>query len=825
MVSAITIYALREIPKRQASARISAPSVAKTIWEGWQFLGHTVVVRGLVIGMVGAFAAGGVVVGLGPSYIRNTLNGGSAGWGAVFTAIFVGLAAGMFLGLRILRGFSRRRLFGLSIVGAGIPLVLIGLIPNLVIVVFLVVLLGAFAGIAYVTGYTIVGTEVDDETRGRTFAFLQSGIRVILFAVIAIAPLLAAGFTALVHAVSGGNTLRIAHIDYAAVGYNIVLMLSAIVAVWLGVVSYQQMDDRRGVPLRDDLVAAVRGEPFTPVPGHPNGTQPHAAPRRGLLIAFEGGEGAGKSSQARLLAIWLRDQGYDVIATHEPGATKVGMRLRALLLDTSHAGLTARAETLMYAADRAEHVETVIVPALERGSVVVTDRYVDSSIAYQGRGRNQPVSEVAGLNKWATGGVEPDLTILLDLPPAAGLNRRVASADRLEAEPAEFHERVREGFLAQAAAAPERYLVLDATKPPGELSVADPGTGPRPAARSGAVGGRRLDREFPGHRGMTGTAVFGDLVGQEDVVAELRRAAGAAAAVLRGEPATGMTHAWLFTGPPGSGRSVAARAFAAALLCEDGGCGQCPSCHQVRAGTHADLLLVRPDGLSYGVRQTRNLVLRAAGAPSGGRWRVVLFEDADRATEQAANALLKAIEEPAPRTVWLLCAPSAEELVTTIRSRCRLVVLRTPPADGVAGVLTAEGVDPERALAAARAAQGHIGRARRLATDPQAARRRDEVLAVPPRLSGVGPALRRRRGPGQGRRGGGRRDLRRARPARARSVAPGVRRRLDRQGGGQRRPGRGGRSEGTGGPAEVPGDPAEARRARPRPARPGGLLP
>jgi len=235
--------------------------------------------------------------------------------------------------------------------------------------------------------------------------------------------------------------------------------------------------------------------------------------------------------------------------------------------------------------------------------------------------------------------------------------------------------------------------------------------------------------------------VFGDLVGQDAVVAELRQAAGAAAAVLRGEPATGMTHAWLFTGPPGSGRSVAARAFAAALLCPDGGCGQCPSCHQVRAGTHADLLLVRPDGLSYGVRQTRNLVMRAAGAPSGGRWQVVLFEDADRATEQAANALLKAIEEPAPRTVWLLCAPSAEELVTTIRSRCRLVVLRTPPAEAIAGVLSREGVDPARALAAARAAQGHIGRARRLATDSEAAQRRDEVLAVPPRLAGIGPAL------------------------------------------------------------------------------------
>src|SRR5205814_1237201 len=148
--------------------------------------------------------------------------------------------------------------------------------------------------------------------------------------------------------------------------------------------------------------------------------------------------------------------------------------------------------------------------------------------------------------------------------------------------------------------------------------------------------------------------------------------------------------------------------------CPGAGCGHCGSCHQVWAGTHADLMLVRPDGLSYGVKQTRGLVLRAAGAPSGGRWHVVLFEDADRATEQAANALLKAIEEPAPRTVWLLCAPSAEELVTTIRSRCRLVVLRTPPSEAIAAALAAEGVSHDRAARAARAAQGHIGRARRL---------------------------------------------------------------------------------------------------------------
>jgi DNA polymerase-3 subunit delta' len=225
--------------------------------------------------------------------------------------------------------------------------------------------------------------------------------------------------------------------------------------------------------------------------------------------------------------------------------------------------------------------------------------------------------------------------------------------------------------------------------------------------------------------------VFAELAGQERVIGQ-----------LEGALAGAMTHAWLFTGPPGSGRSVAARAFAAALLCPRGGCDECANCHQVQAGTHADLLLVRPDGLSYGVKQTRDLVLRAAGSPSGGRWRVVLFEDADRCTEAAANALLKAIEEPAPRTVWLLCSPSAEDLVTTIRSRCRVMTLTVPPAEAVASVLSSrDGIGYDEALVAARVAQGHVGRARRLATDADAAARRNTVLQVPVRATSLGPAL------------------------------------------------------------------------------------
>jgi dTMP kinase len=367
-----------------------------------------------------------------------------------------------------MQGLSRRRLFGVSIMFAALPLAATALIPNLIVTVILVIVIGACAGVAYVTGYTIIGLEVDDATRGRTFAFLQSGIRVILFAVIAIAPVLAGAFNAVIGS-GGAANFRFAGFYYGNVGYNLVLLLAAGFALVLGRLAYRQMDDRKGVPLRADLARVFRANRRQAVPnGAVEVRQAHRRP--GLFLALEGGEGAGKSTQARLLAIWLRDQGYDVVATHEPGATKIGMRLRALLLDTAHAGLDPRAEALMYAADRSEHVHALIIPALERGAVVVTDRYVDSSLAYQGAGRLLEVSEIAEINKWATGGLTPDLTVLLDLSPAAGLERRHSSADRLEAEPPDFHQRVRAGFLALAEAEPARYLVLDATQSEFDIS-------------------------------------------------------------------------------------------------------------------------------------------------------------------------------------------------------------------------------------------------------------------------------------------------------------------------------------------------------------------
>lgn len=241
----------------------------------------------------------------------------------------------------------------------------------------------------------------------------------------------------------------------------------------------------------------------------------------------------------------------------------------------------------------------------------------------------------------------------------------------------------------------------------------------------------------PAAAGETVGRVWSQLVGQESAVELLSSAAESAAALVSGrttDPGS-MTHAWLFTGPPGSGRSVAARTFAAALQCTvDAGCGRCQGCHTTLAGTHADVKLVVPEGLSISVAEMRALVQAAARRPTTGQWQIVIIEDADRLTEGASNALLKAVEEPPERTVFLLCAPSdhPDDISVTIRSRCRSVNLRTPSPRSIATVLVErDGIDPERARWAASVCGGHVGRARRLATDENARARREAVLRIP----------------------------------------------------------------------------------------------
>jgi len=449
--SAITIYLLREIPKSSDRVATATTNIARSFLDGWQFVWSTKLIRGLVVGMLGAFAAGGAVVGLARTYVGD-LGGGDAAYGMLFGAVFTGLAAGMALGPKTFAGFSRRRLFGLSLSMAGFSLVLLAAIPNLVMAVLIALMLGSFAGIAWVSGFTMLGLEVKDEVRGRTFAFVNSLIRITLVLVLALAPTIAA--------VIGRHSIDFAHVTLHYNGAAFTMLLGGIVAIGVGVVSYIQMDDRKGVPLFKDLAEALRGDVGVAT----------LFEKQGIFIAFEGGEGSGKSTQAIRLRDWFLKRDFEVVLTREPGGTELGVQLRRVLLDNGTGAVAPRAEALLYAADRAEHVFSVVRPALSRGSVVITDRYVDSSIAYQGSGRILPSEDVLRVSRWATEGLIPDLTILLDVPSDIGL-ARCATLDRLESEPQEFHERVRRSFLQLATVEPDRYFVVDATGTPDDVAI------------------------------------------------------------------------------------------------------------------------------------------------------------------------------------------------------------------------------------------------------------------------------------------------------------------------------------------------------------------
>ncbi|UYM03389.1 dTMP kinase [Solicola gregarius] len=439
---------MRDIPRGSSIAAEDQAGLVRTILDGWAYIRDTDVVRGLVVGIVGAFGAGGVVIGLGRVYATD-LGADDAGYGVLFGCVFLGLGTGMWLGPRTLPRVSRRRLFGLGLIAAGATLAVISLIGNMVLAAVLVVVLGYFAGISWITGYTLLGLEVADDVRGRTFALVQSLIRIALALVLALGPAVAG--------LIGAHRWRIT--DHASLTYSgaqFTFLIAAAVAVVVGVSAYRRMNDRPGVTLREELT----GPP-------PRGRYSE----RGTFVALEGGEGAGKSTQARLLADALRDGGYDVLLTHEPGDTPVGATLRKILLDVETGTLSHRTEALLYAADKAEHVDTVVQPALDAGKVVITDRYVDSALAYQGAGRELTRDEVEDVTRWATAQLRPHLTVLLDVEPDVGLGR-FDSPDRLESEPVDFHTRVRDSFRELAAADPEHYLVVDAHGSRDEIAAA-----------------------------------------------------------------------------------------------------------------------------------------------------------------------------------------------------------------------------------------------------------------------------------------------------------------------------------------------------------------
>ncbi|WP_125263733.1 dTMP kinase [Streptomyces alboflavus] len=381
------------------------------------------------------------------------LQGGPVTYGLFVFALTGGTVAGIRTAPALLPSLSRRRLLALAITVTGVALLAAGLVPDVTTVLLILGLAGLAAGIAANLGHALLDQEVEDYRRARTTEHLQAVVRLFVALAALVAPLLAA--------VIGPHRMVNGKFVFDHGGASFTLMLVGALLLPVAALVLAKADDRQGVPLRHDLRDALRG-----------GDDPvQAAADSGFFIALEGGDGAGKSTQAEALAEWIRAKGHEVVVTREPGATPVGKRLRSILLDVSSAGLSHRAEALLYAADRAEHVDTVVRPALARGAVVISDRYIDSSVAYQGAGRDLSPTEVARINRWATGGLVPHLTVLLDVAPEAARERFTEAPDRLESEPAEFHARVRSGFLTLAAADPGRYLVVDAAQEPEAVTT------------------------------------------------------------------------------------------------------------------------------------------------------------------------------------------------------------------------------------------------------------------------------------------------------------------------------------------------------------------
>jgi len=444
LYTAYIVYQLKEIPKGPATKGSANENIGKALIDGFKFVNNNKVIRGLIFGMLGAFFAAGAVIGLARTFVGD-LQAGDAAYGILFGSVFTGLALGISLGPKIFSQFSRRRLFGAALTISSIFLLLLALISNLVLAIGITVFLGAFAGVSWVTGFTMLGLEVEDEVRGRTFAFVQSLIRISLVLVLAIAPVIAAAI--------GKHSFNINGTKLEYNGAAFTMFFAGIIGTLVGIFSYRQMRDRPTISLWSDVMAAFRGE-LGGITG---------AVKTGIFISFEGGEGSGKSTQTELLKTYLESIGETVVLTREPGGTPIGIKLRKILLDNETGDISPRAEALIYAADRANHVYSVIKPALDKGEIVITDRYLDSSIAYQGAGRILQPAEVARISRWATETLTPVLTIIMDLPAEIGLGR-LQSTDRIESEPLAFHERVRQEFLNLANIDPERYFVVDATQ-------------------------------------------------------------------------------------------------------------------------------------------------------------------------------------------------------------------------------------------------------------------------------------------------------------------------------------------------------------------------
>lgn len=441
MVSGVPI----RTPPVRPMGRFDLSRVWRDIVDGVNFLREDSIASAMSGGIVIAFGAVGAVLAIGPIFVGATLSAGTAGWGILVVAFGVGMGIGMASANQLVRFVEREWVFVWSLVAAAGTLFVLAAMPNLGFAAFVSVWLGLFCGSAWVNGYTLLQENVVDEYRGRTFGSLTVLSRLGLFLSLALFPILSG--------IYGNHDFYVGGQRIDLSGTRLALWTAGLLVLAAGLNTRRLLGRHR----------LSRPQPLTLVP------KLKRPPATGLFIAFEGVEGSGKGTQIRLAEEYLRSIGLDVLVTREPGGTDLGEKIRTTLLDPGTGKLDPRAEALLFAASRAQTVTSVIRPALAEGKIVVCDRYVDSSLAYQGWGRGLGEQDVLTLNVWATQGLFPDLVILLHVEPELGLLRSTEAPDRIELEGQDFHAKVSDAYLKIAEEHPERFVVVQADKAPAEV--------------------------------------------------------------------------------------------------------------------------------------------------------------------------------------------------------------------------------------------------------------------------------------------------------------------------------------------------------------------
>jgi dTMP kinase len=446
------------IPIRARRAAVQQRFDASRVWrdtvDGVRFLREDSVAAAMTGGIVVAFAAVGAVLAIGPVFVANTLEAGASGWGIIVTAFGVGMAIGMASSAQVVKVVEREVGFVWSLLAAAAALLLLASMPNLAWAAVLTVWLGAFCGLAWVSGYTLLQLNVADEFRGRTFGSLTVLARGVLFLSLAFFPALSDLLERLVTAALEAGDFFVGGQRFDLSGTRLALWVAAAGVIAAGVGTRAMLKRYRlSRPVALTLVPKLKRPPAT-----------------GLFIAFEGVEGAGKGTQIARAEAYLKERHLDVLVTREPGGTRTGEQIRDVLLDPETGTIDPRAEALLFAASRAQTVTAVIRPALAEGKVVICDRYVDSSLAYQGWARGLGEQDVLTLNVWATQGLFPDLVVLLHLEPEKGLLRSTDRPDRMELEGGDFHAKVADAYLKIAEEHPERFVVIDADRDPDAVA-------------------------------------------------------------------------------------------------------------------------------------------------------------------------------------------------------------------------------------------------------------------------------------------------------------------------------------------------------------------